>query len=96
MQDFRDSVDESGPWDDTWDGNYNDSYDYPLCTVRNDELHMPKKNGWLVDSGASHHFTPDITNFNTLEDDDTEVSLGDGSLVKITQKGTVKLRVEAQ
>jgi hypothetical protein len=94
MQDFRDSVDESGPWDDTWDGNYNDGYDYPLCTVRNDELHTPKKNGWLVDSGASHHFTPDITDFDTLEDDDTEVSLGDGSLVKITQKGTVKLRVE--
>jgi hypothetical protein len=94
MQDFRDSVDESSPWDDTWDGNYNDGYNYPLCAVRNNELHTPKKNGWLVDSGASHHFTPDITNFDTLEDDDTEVSLGDGSLVKITQKGTVKLRVE--
>jgi hypothetical protein len=38
---------------------------------------LPKKNGWLVDSGASHHFTPDITDFDTLEDDDTEVSLGD-------------------
>jgi hypothetical protein len=93
MQDFRDSVDESGPWDDTWDGNYNDGYDYPLCAVRNGD-NTPKKNGWLVDSGASHHFTPDITDFDTLEDDDTEVSLGDGSLVKITQKGTVKLRVE--
>jgi hypothetical protein len=93
MQDFRDSVDESGPWDDTWDGNYNDGYNYPLCTVRNGD-NTPKKNGWLVDSEASHHFTPDITDFDTLEDDDTEVSLGDRSLVKITQKGTVKLRVE--
>jgi hypothetical protein len=93
MQDFRDSVDESGPWDDTWDGNYNDGYDYLLCTVRNGD-NTPKKNGWLVDSRASHHFTPDITDFDTLEDDDTEVSLGDRSLVKITQKGTVKLRVE--
>jgi hypothetical protein len=92
MQDFRDSVDESGPWDDTWDGNYNDGYNYPLCAIRNDELHTP--NGWLVDSRASHHFTPDMTNFDTLEDDDTAVSLGDRSLVKITQKGTVKLRVE--
>jgi hypothetical protein len=71
-----------------------DGYNYPLCAVRKDELHTPKKHGWLVDSGASHHFTPDITDFDTLEDDDTEVSLGDGSLVKITQKGTVKLRVE--
>jgi hypothetical protein len=93
MQDFRDSVDESGPWDDTWDGNYNDGYNYPLGAVRNGD-NTPKKNGWLVDSGASHHFTPDITDFDTLEDDDTEVSLGDRSLVKITQKGTVKLRVE--
>jgi hypothetical protein len=85
------------PDTDNITNNYDELYDgyyYPLCAVRNDEQHTPKKHGWLVDSGASHHFTPDITDFDTLEDDDTEVSLGDGSLVKITQKGTVKLRVE--
>jgi hypothetical protein len=88
--DYQEGLDNvTNSYDELYDGYY-----YPLCAVRKDELHMPKKNGWLVDSGASHHFTPDITDFDTLEDDDTEVSLGDGSLVKITQKGTVKLRVE--
>ena len=47
-----------------------------------------------MDSGASYHFTMDINDFDTLEDDDTEVSLGDGSVVKIKQKGSVKVRVE--
>jgi hypothetical protein len=84
-----DTDDVTNPYDELYDGYY-----YLLCAVRKDKLHAPKKNGWLVDSGASHHFTPDITDFDTLEDDDTEVSLGDRSLVKITQKGTVKLRVE--
>jgi transposase InsO family protein len=71
-----------------------DGYDYSLCAVRKQDNIAPTKNGWLVDSGALHHFTPDITDFDTLEDDDTEVSLGDGSLVNVTQKGSVKLRVE--
>jgi hypothetical protein len=88
--DYQEGLDNvTNSYDELYDGYY-----YPLCAVRKDELHTPKKNGWLVDSGASHHFTPDITDFDTLEDDDTEVSLGDRSLVKITQKGTVKLRVE--
>jgi transposase InsO family protein len=94
---IRDNFDYQPETDDVvdyYDELYDGYRDYLLCAVRKDELQAPKKNGWLVDSGASHHFTPDITDFDTLEDDDTEVSLGDGSLVKITQKGTVKLRVE--
>jgi hypothetical protein len=88
--DYQEGLDDvTNSYDELYDGYY-----YPLCTIRNNELHTPKKNGWPVDSRASHHFTPDITDFDTLEDDDTEVSLGDRSLVKITQKGTVKLRVE--
>jgi hypothetical protein len=65
-----------------------------LCAARPDELLSTTRHRWLVDSGASYHFTPEITDFETLEADSTQVSLGDRTVVNITQKGSVKLRVE--
>jgi hypothetical protein len=87
---IRDNFDYQPETDDVT-SYYNEQYDgyqdYPLCAARKDELISVTKYRWLVDSGASYHFTPEITDFDTLEADNTQVSLGDGTVVNITQKG---------
>jgi hypothetical protein len=66
-----------------------EDYDYEVCQVR--RLKGPiVQIGWMVNSSASSHFTHDLNDFDTLEDCQIEVTIGDGSLVKCTKKGTVK------
>jgi hypothetical protein len=67
------------------DYEYNDSY-YEVCLVRG----QVEGFGWIVDSRATSHFTHDLSDFDTLEDCKSEVAIGNGTLVKLTKKGTVK------
>lgn len=53
----------------------------------------PKSSAWLLDSGASHHFTNDLNNLplHALYDGTRELIIGDGSSLLISNTGSFSL-----
>lgn len=47
-------------------------------------------NKWLIDSGASHHISHDITDFVELESSDETVNWGNNNCCKVTGRGTIE------
>ena len=52
-------------------------------------------NNWILDSGATCHMTPEVTNFipGSLEDTDKFIEVADGHHVTAKQKGSVHIKM---
>ncbi|KAK9076578.1 hypothetical protein SSX86_004912 [Deinandra increscens subsp. villosa] len=53
----------------------------------------PSRNMWMLDSGASHHLTPNPANLSSISDygGPDEITLGDGTTLSITHTGSTKI-----
>ena len=51
---------------------------------------------WIVDSGASHHMSPDRSLFATIQDYSTDVCLANGRSIKATGIGRVEVCVQGK
>ena len=58
-------------------------------------LNLPP-GSWIVDSGASHHMSPDRTLFSTMQDYSTYVTLANGKAIKATGIGKVEVCFEGK
>ena len=54
-----------------------------------------KLTNWILDSGATCHLTPEVSDFipGTLEDTDKHIEFSDGHHVKAKQKGQVRIKM---
>ena len=52
-------------------------------------------NNWILDSGATCHMTPEVTDFipGSLEDTDKFIEVVDGHHVTAKQKGSVRIQM---
>jgi len=50
---------------------------------------------WLLDSGASTHACNDASLFDTINPEDSVIVVGDDREIKVTGRGTVKLKLKA-
>ena len=52
-------------------------------------------NNWILDSGATCHMTPEVTDFiqGSLEDTDKFIEVADGHNVTAKQKGSVRIQM---
>ena len=52
-------------------------------------------NNWILDSGATCHMTPEVTDFipGLLEDMDKFIKVADGHHVTVKQKGSVRIQM---
>ena len=50
---------------------------------------------WILDSGATCHMTPEVSDFNpgSLEDTDKCIEVGDGHHITAKQKGQVQIQM---
>ena len=50
---------------------------------------------WILDSGATCHMTPEVTDFlpGSLEDTDKCIEVADGHHVTAKQKGSVRIQI---
>uniref|UniRef100_A0A1Y1NHZ0 Retrovirus-related Pol polyprotein from transposon TNT 1-94 n=1 Tax=Photinus pyralis TaxID=7054 RepID=A0A1Y1NHZ0_PHOPY len=61
--------------------------------LTSDALAISKDDVWIMDSGASSHMTYHKDYFSSLEDSDIKsVTLGDNKSLKVSGKGTIKIR----
>ena len=70
--------------------------------MSNDDKHENKDDGdsskwtnWILNSGATCHMTPEVTDFipGSLEDTDKFIEVADGNHVTAKQKGSVRIQV---
>ena len=67
-----------------------------VCQIRNVSWKDDQKSGkWLLDSGASTHACNDASLFETLSPEDSSIVVGDDREIKVTGRGTVKLKMKA-
>ena len=73
-----------------------------MARMSNDDVSKSKDYGnssqltnWILDSGATCHMTPEVTDFfpGTLEDTDKFIEVADGHHVTAKQKGLVRIRM---
>ena len=71
-----------------------------MAQMSNDDVHKNKDYGdssqltnWILDSGATCHMTPEVTDFipGSLEDTDKYIEVVDGHHVTAKQKGSVRI-----
>ncbi len=67
--------------------------DAPQVSLYTMSGNTQKPVAWMMDSGASQHFTPYIEDFTTYtQHKGVEISLGDNSIIKSTSVGSVTIR----
>jgi hypothetical protein len=64
---------------------------FMAITTDNDIETSDEDENWLVDSGATVHVTNSDTGMTNIETTDTQVIIGDGSVLTPTRKGTLRL-----
>ena len=73
-----------------------------MARMSNDDVSKSKDYGnssqltnWILDSGATCHMTPEVTDFITgsLEDTDKFIEVADGHHVTAKQKGSVRIQM---
>ena len=73
-----------------------------MARMPNDDVRKNKDYGnssqltnWILDSGATCHMTPEVTDFITgsLEDTDKFIEVTDGHHVTAKQKGSVRIQM---
>ncbi len=66
---------------------------YQIRNVSWKDQHTSEK--WLLDSGASTHACNDASLFDTINPEDSVIVVGDDREIKVTGRGTVKLKLKA-
>ena len=73
-----------------------------MARMSNDDVSKKKDYGdsslfinWILDSGATFHMTPEVTDFipGSLEDTDKYVEVADGHHVTAKQKGSLRIQM---
>ena len=73
-----------------------------MARMSNDDVRENKDYGdssqftnWILDSGATFHMTPEVTDFipGSLEDTDNFIGVADGHHVTAKQKGSVRIQM---
>ena len=73
-----------------------------MARMSNDDVSKSKDYGdssqlanWILDSGATCHMTPEITDFipSSLEDTNKYIEVADGHHVNAKQKGSVRIQM---
>ncbi len=74
-------------------GKIKEVLDTPQVSLYTMSGNTQKPVAWMMDSGASQHFTPYIEDFTTYtQHKGVEISLGDNSIIKSTGVGSVTIR----
>ncbi len=74
-------------------GKIEEVFDAPQVSLYTMSGNTQKPVAWMMDSGASQHFTPYIEDFTTYtQHRGVEISLGDNSIIKSTSIGSVTIR----
>jgi len=74
-------------------GKIEEVLDAPQVSLYTMSGNTQKPVTWMMDSGASQHFTPYIEDFTTYtQHKGVEISLGDNSIIKSTSVGSVTIR----
>ena len=74
-------------------GKIEEVLDAPQVSLYTMSGNTQKPVAWMMDSGASQHFTPYIEDFTTYtQHKGVEISLGDNSIIKSTGVGSVTIR----
>ncbi len=74
-------------------GKIEEVLDAPQVSLYTMSGNTQKPVAWMMDSGASQHFTPYIEDFTTYtQHRGVEISLGDNSIIKSTGVGSVTIR----
>ena len=61
------------------------------CLVTLTQQHKISTNDWVLDSGCSNHMTGECTWFTHFDEYQNSITLGDGTTMDITGKGTVNI-----
>ena len=73
-----------------------------MARMSNDDVSINKYygdssqlNNWILDSGATCHMTPEVTDFipGSLEDTDKFIEVADGHHITAKQKGSVRIQM---